>query len=245
MVARFCSRLSYANVVATLALFVALGGTGYAASQLTGRDIKNRSISRVDIKKNALTGTEINESKLKQVPNALNSITANSALAADVAKNSQSADTAAVAGIANDARALAGQGAATFERASRTDFGLGPTPTGASQEKALIAWPELGAEVRTVAGVCGGSNMQMAVKNTRAAGGGAITMFEGNSAIPVTPGNVQNVCSNAQDQSGDDLAHLDMQVGDSGANGRAWFVQCFKVFSTAQETRCVGVRSQP
>src|SRR3954447_20143267 len=109
MLARVRHRLSYANVVATLALFVALGGTGYAASQLTGRDIKNRSISRVDIKKNALTGTEINESKLRQVPRALNSqnaINANSALAADVSKNS---DSAAVAGIANDARALAGQ----------------------------------------------------------------------------------------------------------------------------------------
>src|SRR3954468_15236725 len=122
MLARVRHRLSYANVVATLALFVALGGTGYAASQLTGRDIKNRSLSRVDIKKNALTGTEINESRLKQVPSAANATNANSAPAADVSKNSQNADAATVAGIANDARALAGQGAASFEKSSRVQF---------------------------------------------------------------------------------------------------------------------------
>src|SRR3954453_5491202 len=136
MLARVRHRLSYANVVATLALFVALGGTGYAASQLTGRDIKNRALTRVDIKKNALTGTEINESKLRQVPKALNStnaINANSALAADVSKNSQSADSAAVAGIANDAKALAGQGAASFEKSSRVQFGkASAAPAGVS-----------------------------------------------------------------------------------------------------------------
>ena len=58
-------RLTYANVVATLALFVALGGTGYAASPRSGAaTVKNRSIRAADLRKNTLTGTEINESKL-------------------------------------------------------------------------------------------------------------------------------------------------------------------------------------
>jgi hypothetical protein len=249
MLARARARLTYANVVATLALFVALGGTGYAASQITSRDVKNRSLKGADVKKNTLTGTEVNESKLGLVPNARaaqNSLTAANATVADLAKSStratsaDTAGTAALANVASDAQALAGQGAGFFEKSSRTDFGLAPIPTAASQEKAVIAWPGLGAEVRTITGVCGGSAMQMLVKNTRSPGGGAVTVFEGNTAVPITPGNSQNVCSTASD-----LAHINLQVGDSGANGRAWFVQCLKVFSTAQEERCIGVRSEP
>jgi hypothetical protein len=245
MLARLRARLTYANVVATLALFAALGGTSYAALTITGKNVKNRSITRADVRKNTLTGTEINEAKLRRVPSAQNAINANSAKAADISKNSQSADTAGLAGVANDAKALAGQGAAAFEKSSRTDYGLAPIPTAPPQEKAVIAWPALGAEVRTITGVCAGSNVQMVVTNTRAPGGGSITAFEGNTAVPIAPGNTQNVCSHADDQTGADLAHLNMQIGDSGANGRTWFVQCIKVFSTAQEERCLGVRSEP
>ena len=34
-------RLSYANVMSTIAVFVALGGTTYAAATITGSDVKN------------------------------------------------------------------------------------------------------------------------------------------------------------------------------------------------------------
>jgi hypothetical protein len=85
----------------------------------------------------------------------------------------------------------------------------------------------------------------MVVKNTRSPGGGNVTVFEGNTAVPIGPGSTQSVCSHADDTTGADLAHMNLQVGDSGANGRAWFVQCLKVFSTAQEERCIGVRSEP
>src|SRR3954468_7843723 len=173
MLARFRDRLSYANVVATLALFVALGGTGYAASQITSRDVKNRSLKGGDLKKDTITGAEIRESRLGEVPSARQSLTAANATTADTSKTAGSATTAgsaATAGaadIAKDAQALAGQGAGFFEKSSRTDFGLGPIPTGPAQEKAVISWPALGAEVRTITGVCAGSNMQMAVRNTR------------------------------------------------------------------------------
>ena len=38
-------RLSYANVMATIAVFVALGGSSYAAVKITGKDIKDESIT--------------------------------------------------------------------------------------------------------------------------------------------------------------------------------------------------------
>jgi hypothetical protein len=51
-------------VVAILALFVALGGSGYAAVQLNGKNLKNRSIVGRKLKRNTLTGSEIRESRL-------------------------------------------------------------------------------------------------------------------------------------------------------------------------------------
>ena len=42
-------RLSYANVVATLALFVALGGSATAAKLVTSRDIRDRTIQVRDL----------------------------------------------------------------------------------------------------------------------------------------------------------------------------------------------------
>jgi hypothetical protein len=68
----FSSRPSPAMVVALVALFVALGGTGYAAVQLNGKNLKGRSVAGVKLKRNTLTGAEIRESRLGAVPNARN-----------------------------------------------------------------------------------------------------------------------------------------------------------------------------
>lgn len=67
---RIRSQLTYANVTATLALFIALGGSSYAALQLTGRDIRNNSLTGRDIRTNSLTGRDIKEGRLDQVPRA-------------------------------------------------------------------------------------------------------------------------------------------------------------------------------
>jgi hypothetical protein len=63
-------RPSPAMVIASVALFVALGGTGYAVTELNGRDIDNRSISGKKLKKNTVTDKEVRESRLKRVPEA-------------------------------------------------------------------------------------------------------------------------------------------------------------------------------
>ena len=59
MPAELRARLTYANVVATLALFVALGGSSYAALKVTGRDVKNNSLTGRDVKKDSLTGRHV------------------------------------------------------------------------------------------------------------------------------------------------------------------------------------------
>jgi hypothetical protein len=72
MTDRLHRSLSYSNVMATVAVFVAVGGTSYAALQLTGRDIKDRSLTGRDLKRNALGGKQIRESRLATVPRARN-----------------------------------------------------------------------------------------------------------------------------------------------------------------------------
>lgn len=62
--------LTYANVVATLALFIALGGSSYAVTKISGSQIKNRTIAGKKLKRDTLGGTRINESRLRAVPRA-------------------------------------------------------------------------------------------------------------------------------------------------------------------------------
>ena len=46
---------TYSAVTSTLALLVAVGGTSYAATQLTGHDIQNGTVTTKDIKDRTLT----------------------------------------------------------------------------------------------------------------------------------------------------------------------------------------------
>jgi hypothetical protein len=65
VLSRFRSyRPGHTTVVAYLALFVALGGSSYAAVTITGKNVKNRSLTAKDIKKNSLTTTEVKDRSL-------------------------------------------------------------------------------------------------------------------------------------------------------------------------------------
>ncbi len=87
------------NAIALLALFIALGGTGYAASKLNGKNIRKHTISGVALKNNTLTGKQIKESTLGTVPSATHASTADSAT---------NATNAGTAGTAANANALGG-----------------------------------------------------------------------------------------------------------------------------------------
>jgi hypothetical protein len=75
-------RLTYANVMSTIAVFVALGGSSYAALRIDSSDIannsvqsvdvRNRTISERDLKRNTLGGRSVRESRLGRVPHAKN-----------------------------------------------------------------------------------------------------------------------------------------------------------------------------
>jgi hypothetical protein len=92
--------MSYANLTATLALFIALGGGAYAATlprnSVGAKQLKAGAVERIKIKKNAvndtkvldesLTGSDIREGTLGKVP---------SAAAADAAANAGHANSSA------------------------------------------------------------------------------------------------------------------------------------------------------
>jgi hypothetical protein len=63
-------RLTYANMMSTLAVFIALGGSSYAAITISGSSIKNRSIPAKKLKRNTITGKEVRESRLSRVRRA-------------------------------------------------------------------------------------------------------------------------------------------------------------------------------
>jgi len=66
-------RLTYANVVATLALLIAVStGGAYAASKLDGGDIRKRTLTGAHLKSNTVGGRVVKEKSLKPVPRARN-----------------------------------------------------------------------------------------------------------------------------------------------------------------------------
>ena len=90
---RLRSHVTYANVVASLALFLALGGVGYAAATIgsgqiknntvRSKDIRNGTVAGKDVKDNTLGSAQVNESRLGKVPAAQAADTAASAAVAD------------------------------------------------------------------------------------------------------------------------------------------------------------------
>ena len=48
-------RLTYANVMSTLAVFIAFGGSSYAVTQIGSQDIANNSIRGEDVRNRSLT----------------------------------------------------------------------------------------------------------------------------------------------------------------------------------------------
>jgi hypothetical protein len=79
-------RLTYANVVSTLALVFAVGtGGAWAATQIHGNLIKKNTVAGSKLKKSTITHREINEKKLKAVPRALLADNAQQANVAQVA----------------------------------------------------------------------------------------------------------------------------------------------------------------
>ncbi len=115
---RIASRRPSASlVIACLALFVALGGVGYAAAtigsaaivdnSIKSKDVRNNDLRGKDVRGNTLKGADVDESSLGKVPSAANADAAATAANASNADNATNAANAAnadtVGGIGPDA----------------------------------------------------------------------------------------------------------------------------------------------
>jgi hypothetical protein len=108
-------RATYANVTATLALFVALGGGAYAATALPAnsvgsKQLKKDAVGTAKIKNNAVTGNDINELSLARVASATVADTATKATALDKVTYKAAAGTAPAGSAANVATATCDAG---------------------------------------------------------------------------------------------------------------------------------------
>jgi hypothetical protein len=142
-------KLTYANVMATVAVFIALGGGAYAITtapkdSVVSRSIKDGRVKTADVADNAVNGTkvandslsgaDINESSLANVPSATN---ANHATGADSATSASNA--------------------ATLDGQDSTHFGVGimggvMKDVGISAVASGIQWAPVGASTATATG---------------------------------------------------------------------------------------------
>jgi hypothetical protein len=125
MLRTLCSRINYANVVATIALLIALGGVGYAATKLPNNSVGTKqlrkgavtspklaqgSVTGSKVKAGSLTGAQINSSTLGNVPSATHATSADSAGSANTANTANTATSAASATHAGSAQTAANLG---------------------------------------------------------------------------------------------------------------------------------------
>lgn len=83
------SRLTYANVLASVAIFAALGGGAFAATKaaknsVVSKSIKNGQVKSQDVKDDSLTGADINEGML-DLPSAPSSASPSGPAGGDLA----------------------------------------------------------------------------------------------------------------------------------------------------------------
>ena len=223
MLARARDRLSYANVVATLALFVALGGGAYAAVQLPPRSVgtkqlKNKAVKAVKIGKhavtgpkigpNAVTGPKVDESTLGRVPEA------------------QHANTATDSDLLND------HTFGYFEAAQRTEFGSGNHQSVLRED--LLEWTNAGMKVTTDGQASDAA--AVVVKNTAPTGGGPMDVVDDAGAHHAVAqgGEVELTTANAE-------LHFEVARPD----GDTLWVRCVFPAASGFPVRCLGERSSP
>jgi hypothetical protein len=183
--------LSYANVIATLALFVALGGSSYAALTITGKQIRNNTVRSTDIRNgtlqardvrvDALGGSSIIESSLARVPDAdmLDGLDSSAFERA----GAKAADADRVDGFDSSAFERAGAKAADADRVDGLDStelqrGSGQTvagrrdwntSTGSASAQAVLDLPGIGMVIGTCVGYTNNQRSHMRFENDNAA----------------------------------------------------------------------------
>jgi hypothetical protein len=235
MLPRFRPRLSYANVISTLALFIALGGGAYAATSLPknsvgSKQIKQNAVSSSKVKDHSLTAGDVRSGQFA-TPAQLAGYLPLGATAANATNASNATN-------ATNATKLGNLDPGAFERATRIQYGGGVGSSEAST--VLFSWPEIGLEVKTDGDL--DQNAQIRLHNT---GPGGLQYSNGPAPGP----GVFGLVSGADVEVGNaavEFALQDIYVMQN--NGpKMMMIRCFdNVFGASDgQIHCYGFRSSP
>jgi len=161
MVRRFIRRPSAAGIVAVLALVLAMGGTATAAKlisgkeirngSVTGKDLKGKSVGKGKLKLDTLGGDQIDESLLGKVPAAV------------------AADSAASAATADDAAKLGGVPASAVVR--NVEYITGSAIGNDTSKQAFAQCPAGKKVIGGMGGINGANTADVFLQRSQAANG--------------------------------------------------------------------------
>jgi hypothetical protein len=161
LIARVAKSLTFSNVVACLALFIALGGSVYAANKISGKQIKQSSLpgNRIKpktvpanrIKPNSLSGKQINEQTLTGVSAAALTDVQYQAVTGELPSNGRTGTL--TANCAPGSYAIGG-GATLSSDERGTVTSSGPSPLRTGWTATGYSWYSFNRPTMTVTAVC-------------------------------------------------------------------------------------------
>jgi hypothetical protein len=165
--ARISKLFSFSNVVASLALFIALGGTVYAAGKISGKQIRKSSLpgNRIKpktipanrVKPNSLTGRQVKPDSLTGTQIDEKTLTVSAAALADVQYESTTLElswrtTPATANCPSGSYAIGGGATLSDEKGGIVNSS-GPSPLRTGWTATGYSWDEAGPTM-TVTAIC-------------------------------------------------------------------------------------------
>jgi hypothetical protein len=210
--------------MSTLAVFLALGGSAYAVSQINGKRLKAHSVAGTKLRNSTITGKQVRESTLGKVPSARRAGHAHSAvkaLRATTANLAKSANNAQTAATANNSLTVGGLAPAAFARSARFLYGSGRID--AANPQPLFSSPSAGFDLTT-----DGDNdtfTQLRIKNDNSSGSLVGTVFTG-SGPPTAFGIGAGDGAQIGPASGTGTDYLDTVVTRGGDPKDSVWVHC-------------------
>jgi hypothetical protein len=171
---KFRTRLTFANVVSMIALFVALGGSSYAALKVTSRNVPKDALTGADIQK--LTGKDVTD-------NSLTGADVKNLGSGDVANGKLLAEDFAPGQVPKGETGETGPPGAPGAAASATSRDSKPAQIATSSDT-FEAFDGPSVTVQVPAGgaiVAFGTSID--ARNTTASSGAIATLFEGANAL--------------------------------------------------------------
>ena len=218
-------RFSYANVMSTLAVFLALGGAAYAVAKIDGGDLEKHSVKGNKLVNNTIKGKQVNESKLGKVPSAVHADTADTATNATNATNAANADT------------LDNLDSLDFEKSTTVLDGNGAINS--TNAQGLFNLLDVGASVSTD----GDADIFTQLRLTNNNGSGNLIGRPFTSAGPGPAfGVAANTAQSIGPASGNGTDFMDVLITDAGNPAKAAWVHCLYNFTAGVPTVwCWGI----